>query len=227
MPRHRPRKIVTWRYDDHAGTTLDIPVYQVTDHQGIRLRVDIAELDIREENSDISLLRERVYSTVKGRGFLKWEPFLQVSVSSSSWDLENFVEATQVNPTLSFEISVQVARIEIGTRPDGSQCYRMPGQDSRILEWPGEEGDGVDDDQQRDIRSRIAATPENRQAMVDLGRAFFRLGRELGERLRPERVEQTVAQLIAENTLAGLPARPRESHKAMKGGSPSPSRRNR
>jgi hypothetical protein len=222
MSKRRPKKIITWRYDDGAGTTMEIPVYQVTDHQGVWLRVDIPELDIREENSDINLLREKVTAAIKGRLFLKWEPFLQISVSSTAWDLDDFVAATQVNPTLSFEINVQVARIEIGTRPDGSQCYRTPGMDPRIREWPGAVGDGADDDQRREVRSRVADTAGNRQAMVDLGRAFVRLGRQLCDRLHPQRVEEAMAQLMAEKTLAGLPAPPREGARNTKGDSPCP-----
>ena len=49
MPQRRPKKILTWRYDDGAGTTMEIPVYQVTKYDGIWLRVVLPELDIREE----------------------------------------------------------------------------------------------------------------------------------------------------------------------------------
>jgi hypothetical protein len=225
MPRRQPRKIITWRYDDGAGTTLDIPVYQVTNQGGIWLRVDIPALDIREENSDINLLRERVFAAIKGRLVLKWEPYLQISVSGRAWNLDDFAEATQINPSLSCEIEVRVSRIEIATRPDGSQCYREPGMDSRIHEGLPGPGDGGVDDEQQDARSRIPDTRENRQALVDLGHAFSRLGRDLCDWLGPERVEAAVAQLAAEKTLAGLPAPPAAGSK--KGEPPCPTRRSR
>src|SRR5205823_4395951 len=152
-------------YDDGAGTTMDIPVYQVTRYDGIWLRVAIPALDIREENSDINVLCEKVFAAIKGRLVLRWEPFLQISVAGTAWNLDDFVEATQVNPNLSVDIELQVTRIEIATRPDGSQCYREPGHDSRIREGLPGPGDKADDDQRRDTRSRIPDTRENRQAL--------------------------------------------------------------
>jgi hypothetical protein len=224
MPRRRPRKIIIWRYDDDAGTTMDIPVYQLTGHDGIWLRVNIPELDIREENSDINLLRERVFAAIKDRLVLKWEPCLQISVSGRAWSLDDFAEAMQINPSLSCEIEVRVSRIEIATRPDGSQCYREPGLDSRIHEGLPGPGDGIVDDEQQDTRSRVPDTRENRQALVELGHAFVRLGRELCDRLGPDQVNAAVSRLLAEKTLAGLPALP-PAGGGKKGDSPCPTRR--
>ena len=227
MPRRRPKKIITWRYDDGAGTTMEIPVYQVTKSDGIWLRVDIPGLDIREENSDINVLREKVFAAIKGRLVLKWEPFLQITVTGTAWNLDDFVGASQINPNLSYDIEIQVARIEIATRPDGSQCYREPGRDSRICEGLPGLGDGADDDQRRDTRSRIPDTRENRQAVVDLGRAFFRLGSQLCDLLHQDKVDATVAQLVTDKTLAGLPASaPGADTGKTRGDSPCPRRRN-
>src|SRR5262249_31122524 len=45
--------------------------------------------------------------------------------------------------------------------------------------------DGPNADPRRETRSRVPDTRENRQALVDLGHAFSRLGRGLCDRLRP------------------------------------------
>src|SRR5438105_1690715 len=67
MRGRRPKKLLAWRYDDGAGMTMDIPVYQVTNHGEISLRVDIPALDLREEQSDINVLREKVSAALKAR----------------------------------------------------------------------------------------------------------------------------------------------------------------
>ena len=83
MPRRRPKKIITWRYDDGAGTTMDIPVYQV-----IEPRRDLAPgrhpraLVSARRCSDINVLREKVFTAIKGQLVIVWKPFLQISAGS-------------------------------------------------------------------------------------------------------------------------------------------------
>ena len=68
MPRRRPKKIVTWRYDDGAGTTMEIPVYQVIEATtGSGSGSTSLSSRIREECSDVNVLREKVFTAIKGQ----------------------------------------------------------------------------------------------------------------------------------------------------------------
>jgi hypothetical protein len=216
MPRPRPKKIITWRYDDGAGTTMNIPVYQVTKHEGIWLRVEIPALGIHEECSDINLLRARVFAAIKDQLVIQWKSFLQITAGTTSFGLDDFVEATHTNPSLRYEVEVQVSRIEIGTRPDGSTCHRKPEFDSSVHEGLPSVDQGGDGEWWREVHSLVPDTKENRQALVDLGCAIFQLGRELCGQLDSENVETAITQLIKEAALAGMPVLPGPGNRKRK-----------
>ncbi len=228
MPRRRPKKIVTWRYDDGAGTTMDIPVYQVIGHDGIWLRVDIPELSIREECSDVNVLREKVFTAIKGQLVIVWKPFLLISAESITYDLEDFPETTHRNPSLRFDAGVRVVRIEIGTRPDGSTCHRKPEYGSSVRDGLPELDDGEDSETRHEVQSLVSDTRENRQALVELGRRLFEVGRELCARLDARNVDRALACPAADGTLSRLSApAPGADTGNTKGKLTCPSRRKR
>ena len=153
------------------------------------------------------MLREKVFAAIKGRLVIKWEPFLQISVAGTAWNLDDFVEATQINPTLSFDIEVQVARIEIGTRPDGSQCYRAAGTrthesgsgQARWATGPTTTSGGT--------RGRGSPTPRRTGKPWSIWDVpFFSSAGSFAISSMPDNVDAAVAQLVTDKTLAGLPA---------------------
>jgi hypothetical protein len=218
MPRRRPRKIITWRYDDGAGTTMEVPVYQVINHDGIWLRVELPELGVLEECSDVNLLRDRVFTAIAERLVIRWAPYLWISAEVTCYDLDDFAGATHRNPHLRLDAAVRVDRIEIGTRPDGSTCHRGLEYGSSVRDGLPTLDDGEDSDTRHEVESLMPDTPENRQALVKLARQFFNVGKEVCARLDRRNVDR----LGTDGTIAGLLAPPREGARNTKGDSPCP-----
>jgi hypothetical protein len=221
MPQKRPKKIITWRYDDGAGRTMDVPVYQVTKHDGIWLRVELPELGVREECSDVNLLRERVFAAIGDRLMIHWAPFLRITAEASAYGLDDFAEETDRNADLHLEAGLRVFRIEVGTRPDGSTCHRGPGYSSSVHDGLPALDDGEDSDTRHEVESLLPDTPANRQVLVELGLRFFESGKAACSRLDPRNVDR----LGADGSIAGLPPTLEPGEK--KGESPCPSRRKR
>jgi hypothetical protein len=201
MGRRGERKLTVWEYDDGKGTTLKVPVYQVDGYlddgkRGIRLRVQIAELDILEYDTDINVLRKKVYDQIKEKMILKWEWFLLVKTygHESGTDPEDFLEATYVNPSCHFELEVKVERIQMARRPDGTTCWRRAGYYGGGIEEGspklGRQANGS-------IVGMIPDTPENRGAIVEVGLAFSRLRETLQVLLGNDQIERTMEVLAS------------------------------
>jgi hypothetical protein len=199
MRRRGERKLTVWKYDDGKGTTLKVPVYQVDRYlddgrRGIRLRVQIAELDILEYDTDINVLQKRVYGQIKEKLVLKWEWFLLVRTygHESGTDPADFLEATHVNPSCSFRLEVDVERIQMARRPDGTTCWRHAGNHGgTINEFSPELGRQANGS----IVGMIPDTPENRRAIVEVGLAFTRLRENLQILLGNDQIERTMEVL--------------------------------
>jgi hypothetical protein len=199
MGRRGERKLTVWEYDDGKGTTLKVPVYQVDGYlddgrRGIRLRVQIAELDILEYDTDINVLQGRVYGQIKEKLVLKWEWFLLVKTYGyeSGTDPEDFMEATHVNPLCSFRLEVDVERIQMARRPDETTCWRRAGNyGGTIHEGSPELGRRANGS----IVGMIPDTPENRRAIVEVGLAFSRLRENLQILLGNDQIERTMEVL--------------------------------
>ena len=196
MPRTRPKKIITWRYDDGAGTTMEIPVYQVTKHDGIWLRVEIPALDIREECSDINLLRERVFDRDQ-------EPAgHQVGAVSPDQRHEYCLESRRLRRGDAHQPDTESRDPRPGSPDRDRDAARrlavLPPAGTRLADPGGARRRGRRSRRRPAAghQSRVPDTRENRQALVELGRAFVRLGRRLCDRLHPEQVEAAVAQLL-------------------------------
>lgn len=209
MGRRGEKKIITWRYQK-GGNTLDVPVYQVADGHsgGVTLRVNLPELDICVTNSDVNALQMEVFKLVGERLRLKWEWFLYIKINGSSYNIDYFVGGEVLNPHLRFDTAVAVSRVEVGTRPDGTRCYREAGH-AGISE--GLPHLGTEDGSKRSwgdnpvTYAMVPDTPGNRKALVTIGKALVRLDRELRKFLSPDTIHATLSAINRDGSVAGLP----------------------
>lgn len=207
----RAKKIQTWKYKD-KGVKVDVPVYMQADYRGVeKFYVELPDLEIKESNDDINKLKDTVFELIKTRVVLEWEAFLYVQIEGSSVtntrhdDLDTFVTVTYSNADFKVDVNIAVSRVLVAKVSNGQTLHKQMSGYHTTTAQPGLPPLG---ENQGSMLAMIPDTPENRQALVDIGHGFERLTATLQDLLSPDRIAKSLEQVQRTKALPGLPGQP-------------------
>lgn len=235
MTRPPGKKIDTWTFTiDGQRVKVDVRM-----DPGARtdflVRHDLATGErISLRNPDINALRKEVEDALRAKIRVHWERFLYIetcgglepslegaaqkarlteeSQAGETWARHDWLADAQLHALLRLDYRT----IEIGTRADGSQCYRELASSHGHnvheglphLETPDSEERGFRSDDYPTQSAYLPDTPANRAAL-ELIRAGLDLVRQrLQELLSHETIAATLQQVLTSPAVVGLPAPP-------------------
>jgi hypothetical protein len=191
---------------DDGGRVISSDVYLVKPRwrkDEMSFEVEEKESGIRLSESDISALRGKFEKAVRSFNAIKWDLFLLVKAHAEWCTLEfdwYMVGKRPDGKTVSIKIDEPEAAREWALKPwDGSWDVRKTLEMTRgsyrhvteRLPTTGFRGGrGV-----QTVEALIPATPENFQAVAFFNHALQKLGRDIVERFRPEKLESSLALL--------------------------------
>jgi hypothetical protein len=217
------KKFDTWEYADQAaGIRVKVPVYTGGSGGKIVFRVELEEFAIRKEDSDINRLKDQVFAEIKAQRSTTWTGHLYVYCGGAMSGLLAFESAAAAREegessscdeeSLGAEFRLMIRPVAIGTRPDGSRCYRdrryygaravdrMPPVGVNIESPP--EFSGFDSRSHRGTCALLPDTPENRRALAEIACAVEQLRRRLGTLLSPARIESSLGTILERGMVA-------------------------
>lgn len=157
--------------------------------QSVKLIAYCPELKTKMEGTDVEALRAAMWSMLDEHFAIKWERYYLVKV-----DQQRVYSGTGTALAVSYD------DVYKGTTHDGKVLMRIwRYRDNRIELWPGvfKEANG-------NVIACIPATEANKLALEEFIRRTNILREKLQEFLKPERIEQTLANLAGFNLLPAL-----------------------
>ncbi len=167
--------------------------------------VDDPDLGIKVQGEDLSAVRYEAKKAAEGSIRCDWEDFVEVKFSVD--------QRYSRDPDRSIELSFDWTPLQIGTRGNGSKCWRNTpdGESWRTIKVNEGEPEGSKDDES--VSAIIAATPENMAALEKFSASLKSIGAQFLELFAPkqaatsllhcDRVHQEVFDLAVMNAIGG------------------------
>lgn len=194
MRGQRGRKIDTWgiRVD---GVCHEVPVYMKSGRDGTFFSVYLTSPTETLSDDNIDALKTKATSAVAHRVGLEWEKFIYVTYSGGSDQPygDDLDAAWTVKSNLRYEI------VEVATLGDGTKTHRfLDRHKGRNYAYEGLPETGINEsfsDEDPEATALIPFTPENMEALQSIRDRFIALNEVLRERLAPESIQKTLAQV--------------------------------
>lgn len=155
-----------------------------------RLLIRCNELNIKIEGTDIVAMKDAMWSMLDKKFEIKWERFYQVQVLKA-----------RIFGGDGTGLEIVYDDVYKGTTWDGKQLIkRWRGHEFKIDVWPG-----AFKDEGGKVMACIPATEENRQALQEFCRRVDLLRVKLADFLKPDVIQQNLAQMAAFALLPPVP----------------------
>jgi len=157
--------------------------------ESVELEIVCKELDLHVTGTDLSAMKDGMWSMLDKKFEIKWESYYHVQIQPS-----RVYHGTGTGLEISYD------DIYKGTTWDGKTLMRRwNSRDFEIKPWPG----AFKDDKGR-IMACIPATEENRQALKEFCKRLDLMREKLAEFLRPDNIVETFKRLSALSLLPQL-----------------------
>jgi hypothetical protein len=242
MGRRGEKKVTVWKYEKDKAS-LDITVYLV-DASGGRhyssredgattfFRVEISDLDIREEHPDINILKHQVWAELDKKLAIKWTDWLYVEVSGDIDTIVRKLDADDdpvedpldlVSEKARCNVVIEYSRLQLGQIGDqkmqrdlnnyhqGKTYYNTAREG-----WPDVGASEPDRwyKKSREMRALVPDTAENRAALDAISAGFDKLLQRLRDIMSPDKVLATLAGVkVGQLALPGV-TEEKDEHKA-------------
>lgn len=223
MGRRGEKKVAVWRYEKDKAA-LEVVVYLVDlgprDYSGREdgartfFRVEIPDLGINEDDTDINKLKISVWKELDQKLSIKWTDWLYVSVDGNIDTIVRRLEADDdpvedlmelVNRQANCSISIKYERLQLGqignqkmqrdfnNYHEGRTYYETAreGWPEVGRKPPAKHRWGTDNQQ----LALVPDTAENRAALDAISDGFGNLLKRLGEILSPEKAQSTLTNI--------------------------------
>lgn len=210
MASDRGKKIDVWEFViNHVRVSVPVKL-RSSSNESAEFFVSDSSLDLTDADSDINALRKRVKAHLQEHLQVTWERYLYIEfrgkVPSAGRDDDDDDDEDEEGLSVHLDQEFEVSEIEIGTKPDGTKCWRNWGKYGGHRSENGPPETGTVDDGWRArpvVRSYVPATKENREAVERLRDAFLKLNGQLMEFLSPDRVVASLDKTAKVLRLAG------------------------
>lgn len=166
-------------------------------------------------SADINELKVEVTKWLREHLQVTWEEFFHVSFQGLKnhelHQLETLKKKPEVDDNAErFQIDLEYERIEIGTKADGTKCYRSCRHRSSVSDGMPHVGEGKWYNEKSKRYAIVPATNENEEALKQLCLAFKEISTRLYQWLAPDVIEQNLRQLAGRLQIA-LPGPEKEA----------------
>jgi hypothetical protein len=190
---HKPKlpgkSVIKWTFKFHGGDKIVVDARMLAGPPTkFFVRDDTYGLSL--ENANLDELRRLTKEHLERTYRVDWEAFLRIAFDANTiGDDENEIRGR-----------LDVTEIEIGTRLDGSKCWREKGRTYTTNGEPDEEEYDPQGSKYGDFecRSLVPATPENKAAVQRLQASLTKLHVQLLKALGPKQIAKTLKKPVAE-----------------------------
>ena len=174
------------------------------------VKLDDGEELIAPDN-DVDKLREAVIEKLREQDRTVWKEVLHIEVIGGAPykgklddddDDEEYEEPTDYSHSFTEGLDVQWQKYEVGTKPDGTKCYRELGRFPDIRDGELEVGlESVEDffhgERLRRMRAVVPATPENEAALREIQASLVLLAERVKDFMSPKKIKKTLQMSTA------------------------------
>ncbi len=200
MAKKPGKKITNWVFDE-KGVALAIEVRMIVvkdrhdaDDGKTKFVVVMPEYEIEDKDTDIDVLKTRVFEALAKSARPDWRKMLYVTITTKTGNPHDSYNDSKLAKS---EIEFACGALEIATRPNGVKIYRWENNDNICEEWPETGkvkryyGSG------NRVGALIPDTPEHRRAIAEIAGGFEKIMERLNALLMPEEIEQTLSDVTA------------------------------
>lgn len=198
MTRRLPgKKIDTWEFKIHGERIyIDVRLEKIGRHSNeTEFTVVDERFGLRMSDKDINKLRREVLALVTERLKVEWATYYLVEFSGSAppepGDDAGMEDDRDFNCSITTNLKIEC--YELGTRPDGTKCYRTQGS-SRVYDGEPDTGEAEQMWRETTMRCLVPATAENKEALDTIVKAFHLLSGKLHKFFDPQVVQKNLLQ---------------------------------
>jgi len=241
MGRRGEKKVATWKYEkDKASLEMSVYLIELANdaynsrQDGARtyFRVDVTELGISVDDTDINELKKKVWKELDTKLSIQWTDWLYVQVNGYVGNIIKKPEPDDdpitdlqdlIGKDAKCDITLEYERLQLGQigeqkmQRDFNNYHNGHTYYAQACEgWPSV-GKPVQDEYKWSHRSKdyfemralVPDTPENRTALDAISEGFGSLLKKLTDLLSPEKVNATLAEVKSIKFLGSGMERPK------------------
>ena len=197
MASERGKRIDTWEFSiNHVKVSVVVKMRANCDRrQTSEFFVRDDSYSLSESDTDINALKQRVESHLIEHLRVAWEPYFYIEFRADLPvvpDPDDEPDDEGDGFGVNVDANLKVQQIEIGTKPDGTKCWRVYSKYGGVRSQDGEPETGSEKDRwgaRECQRCLVPASPSNRDTIDGLRNAILSIHERLFGLLDPEDVD--------------------------------------